>query len=254
MGDILVWSKVSRRPRQYLVPLRQLPYQQGGMGARRIVGEVTDLGRDPLVPELPLLLPVPGPSARPGLLGGHVHPQQTRQERAQGAAAGADPLYQDDGGRRERPRRAEAAGAPVVRGVVRGLAAAERLDDLAQQPPGPGEQLVVAGEVVETQDRRAPQRLGEPSGQGGLPRAGVSVDTDQPDRPTGRRQTAQTGGELTEGELMDGGSRGEERGGGVVRCRSLRSAARAARAASGPDQYWWRGTGGSAGRRGPLRP
>ncbi|GGV61411.1 hypothetical protein GCM10010340_30380 [Streptomyces griseoloalbus] len=82
---------------------------------------------------------------------------------------------------------------------MRGLAAAERFDHLAQQPSGPAEQFLVTGDVVEPQHGSAVQNLRQLSGERRLPGAGVSVDTDEPDRAAGRAEPADTGGEIVNG-------------------------------------------------------
>ncbi|GGW51090.1 hypothetical protein GCM10010503_30150 [Streptomyces lucensis JCM 4490] len=66
----------------------------------------------------------------------------------------------------------------------------------------------MAGDVVEMQHRRPAQRGGQPSGEGGLPGAGVPVHADQPDRPQGGRKPAQP-----VGEVLNGDSRGVVRWG-----------------------------------------
>ncbi|GLX52289.1 hypothetical protein Shyhy01_52390 [Streptomyces hygroscopicus subsp. hygroscopicus] len=58
----------------------------------------------------------------------------------------------------------------------------------------------MAGDVVEVEHRRPVQRGGQPPGEGGLPGAGVPVDADQPDRSEGRREPAQPGGEVLNGD------------------------------------------------------
>ncbi|GAA5047945.1 hypothetical protein GCM10023336_13730 [Streptomyces similanensis] len=89
-------------------------------------------------------------------------------------------------------------------------AARERLDHLGQQPPVPGEQLLMAGDVVQVQHRRVVQRRGQASGERGLPGAGVPVDADETDRTAGRRKAAELGG-----EGVDGGSRSASAAAGI---------------------------------------
>ncbi|BDH04942.1 hypothetical protein HEK131_21690 [Streptomyces seoulensis] len=80
------------------------------------------------------------------------------------------------------------------------LTPAQRLDHLGGQAAGPGEELVVAGDVVQVQHRCPAERGGQVPGEGGLPGARVSVDADQPDRPQGGGEAAQTAGEVVNGD------------------------------------------------------
>ncbi|GHE02453.1 hypothetical protein GCM10010339_25730 [Streptomyces alanosinicus] len=82
---------------------------------------------------------------------------------------------------------------------MRALAAGERADHLGGEPVGPREEPRVAGDVVEVQHRGPAESLGQLSGEGGLPRTGVPVDTDQPDRSEGGGKPAQPGGEIANG-------------------------------------------------------
>lgn len=259
MCDIAVRSNGPRRPFGDRVPLLTLPYQEIGEGPGGVFGEMPLFRRDPSLPELPQLRPVPGAAACPGLLAGQLHPQQPCKVRPQGSAARADPLQKDHRRGRQGAGRSEAAGVPVVDGVVRGLAVAERGDHLAQQPPGPVEQFVVAGDVVEAQHRRAAEGVGQMSGERGLSGAGVPVDADQTDRTAGRGQPAEPGG-----EVVDDGSWGRTKGGrrsGRVRRGQSSDGPPSGGGTTGPQvmpvdetNIRGRGMGRSAGRSMPPHP
>lgn len=154
---------------------------------------------DPPGPERALRLAVPPAPTRPGLVAGQFHPQQPREIRAQRPASGADALQQDDGCGWQFAYRPEAPGRPVVRGVARRRAAAQRLDHLVQQAGRPAEELLVRRDVVEVQYGRAAQGRGQPFRERGLPGARVPVDADQADGAGGGRQPAQVGGEIVNG-------------------------------------------------------
>ena len=160
--DETVRSRCRSRPRQPPRTPLSLPHQQVGEGARRILGEVRALRRGPTRPRTRAAprRPAPARAPRTSSRGSSIHSSRARHGRSAAAARARRPRPAPRAPAQGRAR-AEAPRASSRTGrSARSRRGASGPSTCVAQPPGPGEQLLVAWRVVEVQHRarrRAPR-------------------------------------------------------------------------------------------------